>query len=534
MKKIDRVVLLGLLLATVLAAALRFALLNEVPAAVYCDEAFSAYEAFSLLETGKDTRGVAWPLFFDIFGEGWAEPLYIYLTLPAVALFGLTPMAARFAAAAAGTLAVPITGLMTAALVRMSTTAEESSDRGRLAGWSAVSAAFLMALSPWSFHFSRIGFQASLLPLTLAAGFWVAAQATGGVRDRVRPGLLVAAAALLASTLYTYTISRLAMPLFLVGFLWLNREKLMAAWRATLVAGSVLVLLSLPVFGFTLTEEGRQRFGNVSIFGREDVKEASLDKAALEVGKNYLSYVSPGFLLTEGDPHPRHSVRDHGVLHPHDAVFLVLGVLACAMTRSRGPGFLLWWLVAFPVAASLTIDPRHAIRAICGQPVIYAVAGIGVSFALVMGKTTAGRFGRLVPGIALILVGVGATVSTVRYFRHYFTEYPVYSAPAWQYGMKEAYKYLENVPAEHENIYVQEKITDQPHSLLLFYLAFPPQEYQEHRLARTRYVFNYPGDLVETRKPVFLVGAQVIFGDHLEIRKVIKHPDGSDAYKIIW
>ncbi|HET6373072.1 MAG TPA: hypothetical protein VFG76_07185, partial [Candidatus Polarisedimenticolia bacterium] len=101
--------LAGLLLATALAGALRFARLESVPVSLYCDEAFSGYEAYCLLETGRDSRGASWPFFFDIFGKGWGEPLYIYLSMAPVALFGLSPLGARFVAALAGTLAVPVT-----------------------------------------------------------------------------------------------------------------------------------------------------------------------------------------------------------------------------------------------------------------------------------------------------------------------------------------------------------------------------------------------------------------------------------------
>src|SRR5437899_3625044 len=111
MEKPHRALLPGILIATLIAGALRLASLGTVPDFLYCDDAFSGYEAFCILLTGHDSRGVLLPFFFDIFGKGWGEPLYIYLTVPAVALFGLTPLAVRLVAALAGTFAVPITGL---------------------------------------------------------------------------------------------------------------------------------------------------------------------------------------------------------------------------------------------------------------------------------------------------------------------------------------------------------------------------------------------------------------------------------------
>src|SRR5438093_9208342 len=103
MDKGTRALLPGVLIATLLAGALRLACLGSVPVSLYCDEAFSGYEAFCLLQTARDSRGVLLPFFFDIFGRGWGEPLYIYLTVPAVALLGLTPLAVRLVAALAGT-----------------------------------------------------------------------------------------------------------------------------------------------------------------------------------------------------------------------------------------------------------------------------------------------------------------------------------------------------------------------------------------------------------------------------------------------
>ena len=86
---------------------------------------------------------------------------------------------------------------------------------------------------------------------------------------------------------------------------------------------------------------------------------------AAAVGSNYLSYYSPRFLLTDGDPNLRHAIRGHGMLHPHDLALLAIGAAACVALRGRGGLFLLWWLLVYAVPASLTVDPRHAVRAIC-------------------------------------------------------------------------------------------------------------------------------------------------------------------------
>src|SRR5262249_20652527 len=135
------------------------------------------------------------------FGVGWEEPLYVYLTTIPVKVLGTTEAATRAVAAAAGTLSL----LAVAGLAF------------QLAGERAAgAAAILMAVSPWAFHFSRVGFQASLLPPALAAGF--AALLFGATRAAPSFGWLAAGAAGVALSLYTYVASRLLAPLLLAGF----------------------------------------------------------------------------------------------------------------------------------------------------------------------------------------------------------------------------------------------------------------------------------------------------------------------------
>lgn len=146
----------------------------------------------------------------------------------------------------------------------------------------------------------------------------------------------------------------------------------------------------------------------------------------------------------------------------------------------------------------------------------------------------AGRRRRLLRVGAAAALVAGIVLPSARYFRHYFTEYPIYSAPAWQYGLKDAFAFLESSSISDDKVYVQE-MTDQPQSHLLFYFAFPPQEFQEHGLSRTRYVFDYTGGRIpRQRKPVFVLRPNPVLPEGLEIRKVIEYPDGRQAYVIIW
>src|SRR5512143_3973305 len=95
-------------LAIVAGSVLRFAHLKDIPPALNQDEVVNGYDAYSLLSTGRDHHGHPFPFAgLESFGD-WASPLLAFLTIPAVALFGLRVEALRAVTAGMGVLAIPI------------------------------------------------------------------------------------------------------------------------------------------------------------------------------------------------------------------------------------------------------------------------------------------------------------------------------------------------------------------------------------------------------------------------------------------
>ena len=78
-----------LFLAVFLTFVTRFYRLGSVPAGLYLDEAAQGYNAYSILATGKDEFGKAFPAAFRSFAD-FKTPVYIYLIAPLIPLFGLT------------------------------------------------------------------------------------------------------------------------------------------------------------------------------------------------------------------------------------------------------------------------------------------------------------------------------------------------------------------------------------------------------------------------------------------------------------
>src|SRR3990167_9272644 len=96
---------LVLVVILTIAAILRLWNLDTNPPHLYSDEAAIGYNAYSILKTGRDEHGEFLPIVFKSFGD-WKPGLYVYLTVPFVAVLGLNEWAARLPGALSGVLAV--------------------------------------------------------------------------------------------------------------------------------------------------------------------------------------------------------------------------------------------------------------------------------------------------------------------------------------------------------------------------------------------------------------------------------------------
>ncbi|KKQ43486.1 MAG: hypothetical protein US60_C0001G0001, partial [Microgenomates group bacterium GW2011_GWC1_37_8] len=110
-KKILSGLNIALLLIILLSFIVRVVGIGKYPVGFTQDEASFGYDAYSLLKTGKDQWGVSFPLVLRSFGD-FKLPLYTYLTVPSVAIFGLNEFATRLPNAIFGALAVLATYLM--------------------------------------------------------------------------------------------------------------------------------------------------------------------------------------------------------------------------------------------------------------------------------------------------------------------------------------------------------------------------------------------------------------------------------------
>jgi hypothetical protein len=128
----------------------RFVALGDLPPGLHIDEASFGYEAQSLVETGKDTWGVSWPLRFKAFGE-YKSPGLIYSYVPLIKIFGghVNAMITRLPSALAGIGTLIVTLLICRLLW----------PKANLFFYAA--ALIALAFSPWHFGVSRVYYETS-------------------------------------------------------------------------------------------------------------------------------------------------------------------------------------------------------------------------------------------------------------------------------------------------------------------------------------------------------------------------------------
>src|SRR3990170_1593087 len=147
----------------VLAALLRIYKLGTIPPSMTPDEVALGYNAYSILKTGRDEYGKLLPVVFKSFGD-FKPGLYVYLTVPFVAVFGLNEWSVRLPSAIAGILAVWFLYKVVLLFFEIRDSQSPITNHQSLAKITAL----MLAISPWHIHFSRGAWEANVsLTLTL-------------------------------------------------------------------------------------------------------------------------------------------------------------------------------------------------------------------------------------------------------------------------------------------------------------------------------------------------------------------------------
>ena len=290
-----------LLVILALAATLRLISLDRVPPGMNVDEASVAWNAYTLLKTGKDQHGVRWPIFyFRQFGQN-PPAIFLYVLLPFQAIGGLNLWTTRLPAAVGGVMTVLLIYFVGARLFGSAT---------------GLVAAAMLAINPWHLQMSRLDGWDPLMVMASLAALLGANMPLNENEERRRPRPVMAglAGALAGICCYGYWAVRLFLPIFLIGAVlvtwrgwWehLRTREGALAISAFVVAG--MVTFCPLLWSHVVDPETGMRAQVVGwVWNESDTLVEKVGKAL----SRYPGHFGPEFLFIHGDRDPALSPPD--------------------------------------------------------------------------------------------------------------------------------------------------------------------------------------------------------------------------------
>jgi 4-amino-4-deoxy-L-arabinose transferase-like glycosyltransferase len=479
-----------LVLILVLTLFLRFWHLGQNPPSLTWDEAAWGYNAYSLGLTGKDEFGRFLPFnYLESFGD-FKPPVYAFLAILPVKLWGLNELAVRFPSALFGSLTVLLTYFLVKELFF------NWEEKEKLALWSA----FILGISPWHIMLSRAAFEANV------ASFFIIAGVTAFLRGvRKESWWLILSAMCFALSLQTFNTARIVSPLLLLVLVFVFRKQLWVKKKWLILSGIAGLLIVLPALSFYFTPQASLRFKEVNIFSDSAVviqanQEMENDRQwrikNFSVAEtpwwsriihnrrwgylrsflgHYFDHFDPYFLFLTGDGNPKFSTRDMGQLYLWDLPFLVLGTLLLLRKKPRYWWFIFSWLFLGIIPAATARETPHALRIETTLPTWQIIIAFGVvGFTDWLQKQKPAK--RLRQGIWLtICLFLGLNFL---YFQHgYWRHYPAEFSGEWQYGYRPALEYIKQMENNYDQIWFTDAL-GRPYIYFLYHLAYPPAEFQ--------------------------------------------------------
>jgi len=415
---------------------------------LFGDEIDVGYQAYSILNTGKDYKGNLLPTYIQSLSESRA-PLLIYLSIPGIKIFGLTQLGVRI---------TPIIfSILSIFLVYKLVLLLSKSDK------LALISATVMSFTPWHFHYSRTSFEVTLLISLILSGTYFIFK----YFDNNKNKFLYLSILFFCLSFYTYNTANIFVPLLILFIFFTNFSKFKSSLKPKSIFFSSLIFLivTVPLLSQIFFGNAANRFGLINIFNDPKIVNNIVEKRTSfsatvpniekifhnkpiswiqEFTKNYLNAFSLPFLFNHGDINNlRHSVPNFGLIFVSFLPFLFIGLFSLDLKLKLNK-LMLFWLITSPVATSLTTNGgNHATRLFILLPAICFFIGNGIYKLLSSPKITS--------KIIVSVLMTTAIFETISYSHEYFVHYPKDSFEVWNYGYQEIFQ---NIPVNSSRVFI--------------------------------------------------------------------------------
>lgn len=295
-------------LILIFGSLLRLVQLGNVPGGYQMDEAYGAFNAYSLFHSGIDSTGHSYPVYFESWGGG-QNALNSYLMLPFMVFTGgkITPLVVRLPQVIVAILSLAAVYFLMKEIVDKST---------------GLWAMLLLSVCPWHIMMSRWGLESNLAPGFLLFGL------TFFVYGLKKPKMLILSALSYGLSLYCYATIWPIVPLLLLlewGYAFLTKTLKFNKYFVIHVV--IIGLLAFPLLAFLLVNRGilpEFSIGPFSVYAMTDFRVNEIAFSFQEILSNFRNLL---YLLYRQDiGRPYDVIMPFGFFGIVARIFIFMGV----------------------------------------------------------------------------------------------------------------------------------------------------------------------------------------------------------------
>lgn len=460
----------GLIGLMILAGSLALWRQPADPPGFFRDEAGIGYSAYSILKTGKDSWGRPWPLHFKALGD-YPPGIYNYLTIPFVAVMGLTELSARMAGIVAAIILVPIVYWFVTTISRDKQLALLSS--------------LIMILNPWFIVQARSGSEPLVALVFILVGLlmwrrWLLS------RDKLSLVLVLGCYFL---ALFTYNAVKPVLFVYHFLFSWYLFPQQALKPMVLVSTASILCAAYLSVFaipGAAINYESGNIFKKVAEYDRvvEFTREGlegvpplisrafhnKVTDLVLTAAGASLTYINSDFLFFQGGLPTRYKIPYIGNILLASIPFIIVALVEKKVLKSKTTWFWLSWLVVglIPGVVSINFHP-HVKRTFLMFLPLFVLTAAGIL-----------EIGRRLPKIKIgvyAVVGLLLAYNFSYFLLVYFTHSRYITVHARSYGYKQAFQVLADLEDQYSAIQIY-TLAEAPEIFYFYYRQIEPSQVQ--------------------------------------------------------
>lgn len=426
--------------------------LGSNPPGLYADEASTGYNIYSILKTGKDEYGKFLPFSFRQMGS-YTPPLYIYLSVPIMALLGMSEFSTRLLSVLCGLITVTLVfHLLQELKICKSKT-------------SLFFSTLFFVLSPWLIFFSRMGYEQNLAFMLFTFSLVLF------IKSLKNPKLSVLLIPLVSLTTYADFPMRFLMPVaFMVfGILFIKRVKVRKYLKYIFIGIVIAAILQLPNLYMSQTASffsKKEHFYTDVVFAQAaKIKYLPHTVSVLlafirEFSAQYINYFSPRSLFFMGDPDPQRSIPEMGVLYSWTVPLYLFGLYLVYKSKEKLSRKIILILVFItPLTGAFTHQPFHVQRTLAFLlPLTFAI-----SYTIDYIVTRLGH------KASTFIFTILSLISIIFLWRGYFILLPQLRANTWAFKYKHLADFIRQNP--HKHFVIDQTKNPKPEDINYFQLA---------------------------------------------------------------